>query len=66
LIQGNYRAEIRVRTVWRLLAEIGIESKRVELLHASPDDSADRLEQLVRDAVQRVCALGPVAAPTKR
>ena len=64
LTQGNYRAEIRVRTVQRLLAEIGLEPERVELLHVSPDDPPDRLEQLVHDAVQRVC--GSAAAAARR
>ncbi|MDQ1255956.1 MAG: F420-non-reducing hydrogenase iron-sulfur subunit [Candidatus Hydrogenedentes bacterium] len=55
LAQGNYRAEIRIRTVQRLLTEIGIEPERAELLHCGPDDD---LEKLVRDAVQGFCALG--------
>lgn len=58
LVEGNYRAEVRIRTLRRLLAEIGIEPERAELLHCSPDDPPDRLEQLVRDAVRRFCALG--------
>ena len=61
LAQGNYRAEIRVRTMQQLLSEIGLETGRVELLHVSPDDPPERLEPLVRDAVQRVSALGDVA-----
>jgi F420-non-reducing hydrogenase iron-sulfur subunit len=60
LAQGNYRAEIRVRTLQRLLTEIGLETGRVELLHVSLDDPPERLEPLVRDAVQRVSALGAV------
>ena len=63
LAQGNYRAEIRVRTVQRLLSEIGLEEERVELLHVSPSDPPDRLEPLVRDAVQHVSALGAVSFP---
>jgi coenzyme F420-reducing hydrogenase delta subunit len=63
LAQGNYRAEIRVRTMQRLLTEIGLETERVELLHVSPEDPPDRLEPLVRDAVQRVSALGAVSFP---
>ena len=63
LAQGNYRAEIRVRTMQRLLTEIGLETGRVELLHVSPDDPPEKLEPLVRDAVQRVSALGAVAFP---
>jgi coenzyme F420-reducing hydrogenase delta subunit len=55
LAQGNYRAEIRIGTVQRLLTEIGIEPERAVLLHCGPDDD---LEKLVRDAVQRFCALG--------
>jgi len=57
--QGNYRAEVRIRTVSRLLEEIGLEPQRAELLHFSPDDPFDQLEQVVRDAVRRVCAFGP-------
>lgn len=56
--QGNYRAEIRVRTVQRLLQEIGLEPQRAELVHASADDSAEQIDRLVRDAVGRICALG--------
>jgi len=58
LAQGNYRAEIRVRTVRRLLSEIGLEPQRAELVHASADDPPEQLEQLVRSAVQRIGALG--------
>jgi F420-non-reducing hydrogenase iron-sulfur subunit len=58
LAQGNYRAEIRIGTLRRLLAEIGIEPERAELVHASPHDPPDRFAQLVRDAVGRICALG--------
>ena len=58
LAQGNYRAEIRVRTIQRLLAEIGLEAERAQLRHVSPDDSLPHLEQLVREAVARICALG--------
>ena len=56
--QGNYRAEVRIRTVQRLLTEIGLEPQRAELVHGSPDDPPEQLEQLVRGAVERICALG--------
>jgi len=59
LAQGNYRAEIRIRTVRRLLAEIGLEPERAGLVYCSSDDSPQELEQLVRGAVERICALGP-------
>lgn len=58
LTQGNYRAEVRIGTLRRLLGEIGLEPERAELLHSSPDDPADRFCKLVRDAVGRICALG--------
>jgi coenzyme F420-reducing hydrogenase delta subunit len=60
LAQGNYRAEIRIRTMQLLLAEIGLETERIELLHVSPEDSPEQLEPLVRDAVQRMSALGAI------
>lgn len=58
LSQGNYRAEIRVRTVQRLLAEIGLPPERAQLVHFSPADTPRQLEQLVRSTVERICALG--------
>lgn len=62
LAQGNYRAEVRIRTVQRLLAEIGLEPERAELLQCAPED---RVEDVVRGAVQRLCALGECALNTK-
>jgi len=59
LAQGNYRAQMRIETIRRLLAEIGLEADRAQLLHYSADDPADRLLRLVRDAVGRIGALGP-------
>ena len=56
--QGNYRAEIRVRTVQRLLAEIGLQPERAQLVRCSADDPPQELEQRVRGAVERICALG--------
>lgn len=56
--QGNYRAEIRIGTIRRLLGEIELEPDRVVLCHCSPDDPPDRLRELLRDAVQRFVALG--------
>jgi F420-non-reducing hydrogenase iron-sulfur subunit len=58
LAQGNYRAEIRIRTVQRLLAEISLEPERAELVHGSADDSLEQMEQRVRGAVGRICAVG--------
>ncbi len=55
LSQGNYRAEVRVRTVQRLLAEIGLESERAAFIHCGPQDD---LEGLIRAAVKDLRALG--------
>jgi len=61
LAQGNYRADVRIRTVRRLLGEIGMEPERAALIRCAPDDD---LEGLVRDAVGKFCALGesPIAS----
>lgn len=55
LAQGNYRAEVRIRTVQRMLTEIGLESGRAELIHFSPMEPVEQLERLVRDGVTRIC-----------
>jgi F420-non-reducing hydrogenase iron-sulfur subunit len=56
--QGNYRAEVRVRTVQRLLTEIGMEADRIALVHSSAQEPADGVERLARAAVERFAALG--------
>ncbi len=56
--QGNYRAEIRIRTIQRLLGEIGLEPERAELVHFSPDDSREQFDQIINDFVERIRALG--------
>jgi F420-non-reducing hydrogenase iron-sulfur subunit len=58
LTQGNYRAEIRMRTLQRLLAEVGLEPERAELVHCSPQDPPEQFERLVREAVERICVTG--------
>jgi coenzyme F420-reducing hydrogenase delta subunit len=58
LAQGNYRAELRIHTLGRLLTEIGLESQRAELVHVAPDSPPEQLDQLVRAAVERICGMG--------
>ena len=65
LAQGNYRAQVRIATIRRLLTEIGIEPERAELLHFDPDESFDRFDRLVRDAAGRIGALGPSPLATQ-
>jgi F420-non-reducing hydrogenase iron-sulfur subunit len=58
LSQGNYRAEIRIHTIQRLLGEVGLESQRAALLHFSPSDPPEQLEPLIRNTVEQIRALG--------
>lgn len=55
LAQGNYRAEVRVQTVQRLLSEIGVEPERVVLTQCAPGDD---VRATADSAVNRFCALG--------
>ena len=66
LAQGNYRAEVRVRTVQRLLREIGVEEQRAVLLHCSPRDPAQQVKQMIQDAVAGLCSLGPIDDRSKK
>jgi coenzyme F420-reducing hydrogenase delta subunit len=58
LTQGNYRANIRVGNVKRLLTEIGVEPERVEIIHFSPDDSIEKLNETIGSIVKGFVALG--------
>ncbi len=65
LAQGNLRAEVRIGTVRRLLAEIGIEPERVELLRYGPNDPFEQFERLIREAAARIGDLGESPIRTK-
>ena len=58
LSEGNYRAEIRVHTIRRLLSEIGLPPERAQFVHFPRNDPPRRLEELVQGAVDRICAMG--------
>jgi F420-non-reducing hydrogenase iron-sulfur subunit len=58
LSQGNYRSEIRVRTIRRLLAEIGVAPERARFEHFSPSDPPGRLERIVQSTVEQICSTG--------
>ena len=66
LREGACRAEVRIRTIQRLLAEMGLEPERAELLHCSPEEPLSKLEESLRRVVRRLSALGriPVGAET--
>ena len=59
LAQGNQRARIRIETLRRLLAEIGLESERAELLHCAQEEPTTNVERAIREAVERILKLGP-------
>jgi len=61
LAQGNRRAEVRMRTVRRLIKEVGLEPQRAMLLHANPGEAAQDVERRIREAVQTLVRLGPSA-----
>ncbi len=64
LAQGNTRAEVRIRTMHRLMEEIGLEPERAEFLQFSREDEFENLERLVRGSVKRLRRLGPSALQT--
>jgi F420-non-reducing hydrogenase iron-sulfur subunit len=68
LAQGNYRAEIRVQSVQRLLTEIGMEPERIAIVHSSPDEGVDPLQARTRQVVEQFAALAqnPVGAEVQR
>jgi len=66
LAEGNYRAEVRVRTIGRLLEEIGLSPERARMVHFSPGDSPRQLEQLVRGTVARICKAGESTCTEQR
>lgn len=53
LSQGNYRAEIRVKTVQRLLSEIGDDPRRAELIQCPPETTMDGIMGIINGAAKR-------------
>lgn len=53
LTQGNYRAEIRVHTVQRLLKEIGLDPRRAEIINCPDDQSLDKIKIMINDSARR-------------
>jgi coenzyme F420-reducing hydrogenase delta subunit len=63
LAQGNYRSEMRVNTVKRLLSEIGLDPARAELVHCPAGVTADQFGTIVRDAAHRFAPKAATATP---
>ena len=49
----------RVRTAQRLLAEVGIQPERMELIYVDRDESPQGFQERVRQAAARIAAMGP-------
>jgi coenzyme F420-reducing hydrogenase delta subunit len=54
LAQGNYRAEMRVKTVQRLLSEAGLDPKRAGITHCPAGMTLDGLKGIISDAVNNI------------
>jgi coenzyme F420-reducing hydrogenase delta subunit len=57
LTQGNYRADVRVRTVRRLLEEAGTHPGRAQIIHCAEGSSPDQLRELVNEEVRAFSTL---------
>jgi coenzyme F420-reducing hydrogenase delta subunit len=57
LTQGNYRAEIRIKTVQRLLTEIGDDPRRADLIQCPADATIEGIKGLISDAARRFAAV---------
>ena len=58
LAQGNYRAQVRIRTIQRLLQEIGLEPERAQIIHCAAEESAESLLRRIDKVLRRIEALG--------
>ncbi|HTU01466.1 MAG TPA: hydrogenase iron-sulfur subunit [Candidatus Sulfotelmatobacter sp.] len=63
-VEGNVKTVRRVRLLWRLLADMGIEARRFRLEWISASEG-DKVKQVVNDMVEKIRALGPVGLPQR-
>ena len=61
LSQGNYRSEIRVKTLQRLLSEVGLDPQRAGIVHCPAGVTAEQLKEIIREAALRIVALAATA-----
>jgi F420-non-reducing hydrogenase iron-sulfur subunit len=54
LAQGNYRSEIRVKTVKRLLSEIGLDPGLAEFVHCPKNVTLEQLKEIIHDAAAKL------------
>lgn len=54
LAQGNYRAEIRIKTVQRLLSEIGDNPQRVEVVNCPENATLETIKAIINECAARI------------
>jgi coenzyme F420-reducing hydrogenase delta subunit len=59
--QGNYRAEMRVKTVQRLLSEAGSDPRRAGIAHCPAGVTMDQLKGIISDAVRNIAGMAVAA-----
>jgi coenzyme F420-reducing hydrogenase delta subunit len=65
LTQGNYRAEIRVHTVQRLLKEIGLDPRHAEIINCPDDQSLDKITIMINDSARRFSGVAGILVNAK-
>jgi coenzyme F420-reducing hydrogenase delta subunit len=61
LSQGNYRSEIRTKTVQRLLSEIGLDPLRARLVHCPAEMTVDQFKEFIHDAARSFAGFAATA-----
>jgi coenzyme F420-reducing hydrogenase delta subunit len=61
LSQGNYRSEIRAKTVQCLLSEIGLDPKSAAIVHCPPDLTAEQFKDLIHDMARSFTGVAATA-----
>jgi coenzyme F420-reducing hydrogenase delta subunit len=57
LTQGNYRAEVRVRTVKRLLEEIGSDPSRAKIVQCAEGQTPESMRESISEAIAEFSAM---------
>ena len=65
LAQGNYRSDMRVKTVRRLLSEIGLDPQIAELVRCPKNATPEQFIGLLHDAACRLAGLAAAANSKK-
>ena len=53
LSQGNYRAQVRIATVRRLLGEAGIDPENARIVQCTGSETAGTIKEMIDEAVGR-------------